>query len=190
MWLDSRGFADERARPYVFEGVWEAFIQSNRPDSSHEADYMRMDPKGRFYLRRALQEDVARSRRSPTPLSILDFVLPVLRSAEAIGVGIAFAKAMGCSPEATTLAFAFRWTRLRGRELVSWAQPLRSIPPGRHAYQDDITVFVNVPLETPLSALSNYVNQVVRPLYETFDGFSLHEEVIEDITRQLVERRL
>jgi hypothetical protein len=190
VWLDSRGFADESSRPYVFEGTWETFIHSDKPDRRHEADYMRMDPKGRFYLRRALQEDTARSQRSPTASPILDFVLPVIRSAEAMAVGIAFAKAMGCDPETTTLAFAFRWTKLRGRELASWAQPLRSIPPRRHAYQDDIALFVNVPLEAPLSALSGYVNQVVQPLYEVFDGFSLAEDIIEDLTRQLVERRL
>jgi hypothetical protein len=51
-------------------------------------------------------------------------------------------------------------------------------------------VFVNVPLETPLSALSEYVNQVVQPLYEVFDGFSLSKDVVEDLTRRLVERRL
>jgi hypothetical protein len=190
VWLDSRGFRDESSRPYVFEGVWETFIHSDGPDQRHDADYMRMDPKGRFYHRRALQEDTARSPRSPAPLSILDFLLPIIRSAEAMAVGIAFAKAMGCDPETTTLAFAFRWTKLRGRELASWAQPLCSIPPRRRAYQDDFTVFVNVPLDTPLSALSSYVNQVVQPLYEVFDGFSLSEDVVEDLTRQLVERRL
>lgn len=190
VWLDSRGFADESARPYVFEGVWEAFIVSVGSGWSDHVDYMRLDPKGRFYLRRALHDDISGSPRSPEPLSMLDFGLPVIRTAEAIAVGIAFVKAMGCDSERTVLAFAFRWTRLRGRELGSWIQPGRYISPGRHAYQDEVTVFVNVPLETPLSALSEYVNQVVQPLYEVFDGFSLDKGVVEDLTRRLVERRL
>lgn len=192
VWLDSRSFTDESARPYVLEGVWEAFITSvgSSGRADRKVDYIRLDPKGRFYLRRALQEDISGIPGSPTPLSVLDFVLPVIRTAEAIAVGIAFVKAMGCDPERTLLAFAFQWTRLRGRELVSWAQPGRYISPGRHAYQDDVTVFVSVPLETPLSALSEYVNQVVQPLYEVFDGFSLGKDVVEDLTRRLVERRL
>ena len=107
-----------------------------------------------------------------------------------IAVGIASAKAMGCDPEHTALGFAFKWTRLHGRELGSWAKPGRYIPPGRHAYQDEVVVFVNVPLDTPLSALSEYVNQVVQPLYEIFDSFSLSENVVGDLTRRLVERRL
>ncbi len=190
VWLDSRGFTDKNARPYVFEGVWEAFITAIGAGWNPHADFMRFDPKGRFYLRRALQDDISESPRSPAPLSVLDFGLPIFRCAEAIAVGIAFAKAMGCDPENTVLAFAFRWTRLRGRELGSWAQPERFILPGRRAYQDEVTVFVNVPLETPLSALSEYVNQVVQQLYEVFDGYSLGKDVVENLTRQLVERRL
>lgn len=189
VWLDSRGFSDERARPYVFEGVWEAFIASIGSEWSDQIDFMRLDPKGRFYLRRALQDDMSHGSRSPEPLKVLDYGLPIIRSAEAIAVGIAFAKAMGCDPERTALGFAFRWTRLRGRELRSWTQPGRYIRPGRHAYQDEVAVFVNVPLDTPLSALSEYVNQVVQPLYEVFDGFSPGKDVIEELTRRLVERR-
>jgi hypothetical protein len=151
---------------------------------------MRLDPKGRFYLRRALQDDISGSPQSPEPLKVLDFGLPVIRSAEAIAVGIAFAKAMGCEAEHTVLGFAFRWTRLRGRELGSWAQPGRHISPGRDAYQDEVVVFVNVPLDTPLSALGEYVNQVVQPLYEVFDGFALSKDVVEDLTRRLAERKL
>jgi hypothetical protein len=190
VWLDSRGFTDDNARPYVFDGVWEAFIASVGTGLIDHVDFMRLDPRGRFYLRRALQDDISDRSQSPEPLKVLDFGLPVIRSAEAIAVGIAFAKAMGCDAENTVLSFAFRWTRLRGRELGSWAQPGRYVSPGRKAYQDEVVVFVNVPLDTPLSALSEYVNQVVQPLYEVFDGFTLSKDVVEDLTRRLVDRKL
>jgi hypothetical protein len=190
VWLDSRGFTDESAKPYVFEGVWEAIIASVGSEWSDHVDFMRLDPRGKFYLRRALQDDISGTPRSPEPLKVLDFGLPVVRSAEAIAVGIAFAKAMGCEAENTVLGFAFRWTRLRGRTLGSWAQPGRYISPGRNAYQDEVVVFVNVPLDTPLSALGEYVSQVVQPLYEVFDGFALSKDVVEDLTRRLVERKL
>ncbi len=190
VWLDSRGFKDTNSLPYVTNGVWEAFIASLAVSWSRQVDFMRLDPKGRFYLRRALQDDVSGSQRAPKPLTVIDFGLPVLRTAEAIAVGLAFAKAMGCNPESTFLAFAFRWTRLRGRELSSWAQPGRDISPGRKAYQDEVLAFVTVPLETPLSALSEFVNQAVQPLFEVFDGFTLSKDVVEDFTRRMVERKL
>lgn len=190
VWLDSRSFTDEGARPYVFDGVWEALIASLNSGWIDHVDFMRLDPKGRFYLRRALQDDISGSQKSPKPMTVLDFGLPVVRTVEALAVGIAFSKAMGCNPESTTLAFAFRWTRLRGRELGSWAQPGRYVSPGRHAYQDEVITFVKVPLDTPLSALTDYVAQAVQPLFEVFNGFNLGNEVIEDLARRLIERRV
>ena len=190
VWLDSSSFPDERAHPHVIKHVWEALIVSRPSGWAHHVDFMRLDPKGRFYLRRALQDDISGSDRAPKPLSALDFALPILRVAEAIAVGIAFAKAMGCAVETTLLAFAFQWTGLRGRELVSWAEQERLIIPGRSAYDGEVLTFVSVPLETPLSALSEFVNQAVQPLFEIFDGFSLSKGVVEDLTRRLIERKL
>jgi hypothetical protein len=191
VWLNSRGFSDKGARPYVYQGTWEALVVSLGEDVFFDdIDFMRLDPRGRFYLRRALRDDISASRRQLKPFSVLDFGFPVVRSAEALAVGIAFAKAMGCNPETTLLAFAFRWTRLRGRELASWAEPMRHISPGRHAYQDDVAAFVSVPLDTPLSAIGQFVNQAVQPLFEVFDGFVLSEGVVEELTRRVIARRL
>ena len=105
-------------------------------------------------------------------------------------MGIAFAKAMGCDPEKTQLAFGFRWTRLQGRQLDSWIEPRHHISPGSSAHQDEVTAFVEMPLETPLSALGEFVNQAVKPLFEVFDGFALSKDVVEDLTRKVIEKRL
>lgn len=192
VWLDSRGFTDQTSRPYVVNGVWEALIASIGSDwFTDHIDFMRLDPKGRFYLRRPHQDDVSRSDRAPRkPFSALDFGLVTIRTAEAIAVGLAFGKAMGCKPDTTILSFAFRWSRLKGRQLVSWANPERYISPSRAAYQDEVLSFVDVPLETPLSAVSEFVHRATQPVFEVFDGFSLSKEVTEDLTRRLVERRL
>jgi hypothetical protein len=97
---------------------------------------------------------------------------------------------MGCNPESTVLRFAFRWNRLQGRQLTSWVNPERYISPTRSAYQDEVISFVDVPLEVPLSAVSDYVHKATQPVFEVFDGFSLSKEVTEDLTRRLLERRL
>ena len=189
IWLDSRNFYDESTRPYVFEETWEALIVALTPNLRH-IDFMRLNPEGRFYLRRAFEDDIlTHLPHSPEPMEYFDFLFPVERTAEALAVGIAFAKAMGCDPEKTQLAFGFRWTGLQGRQLTSWVEPMRHISPRGPAYQDEVTAFVEVPLETPLSALGEFVNQAVKPLFGVFDGFALSKDVVEELTRVLIERR-
>ena len=189
VWLDSRQFGEDD-RPHVISGVWEALLINLHSGWLNQIDFMRLDPKGKFFLRRALEDDMKTTDRSPQPLTALDFGLVVIRTAETIAVGIAFAKAMGCLPEETTLSFAFRWTKLKDRKLSSWANSQRWIPYHYSAYQDELTSFVNVPLDIPLSALSQYVSQVIRPLFEVFDGFTLSENSVEDMTRNFIERKL
>ena len=186
VWLDSRGFPDESERPDVFENTWESFIFIQDRNWHNSIDFMRLDPKGQFYLRQAFYEDM----RDLEPMKSLDFVLPIRKTAEAMAVGIAFAKAMGCDPEKTQLAFGFRWTKLNGRELISWTEPGRRIRHAGRAYQDGVFVPIEVPLETPLSALGEVVSQAIKPLFRVFDGFELSKDVVEDLTRETIERRL
>ena len=97
---------------------------------------------------------------------------------------------MKCDLEKTQLTFAFKWAKLRERELVSWVNPNRHIGHGRIAYQDEVISFVQIPLDTPLSALSEFVFQVTEPLFQVFDGFTLNKTVVEDLTNRLVQRKL
>ena len=183
VWLDSSRAHDQKSRPYVIDGIWESIIAD-----VETIDFMRFDPRGKFYLRRALLEDTSKIQGVPEPMAVLDFGFPVSRCAEAVAVGISFAKAMGCDPESTQLAYAFKWSKLKGRRLVS-LNPARPIPPSGPAYEDEVLSFINVPLETPLSALGSYIDEIVQRLFERFDGFTLSTEVIEDLTQRLIQRK-
>jgi len=190
VWVNSRTFRDVENKPRVYDGAWEALIYSTA-GGWEQLDFWKLDPIGKFYLLRALQDDFGAGPRGPQqPLIALDFGLSVIRPAEAIAVGLGFAKAMRCEPEQTNVAFKFRWTRLHNRHLVSWANPARYISPGRQAYQDELISDVTVPLDTPDDALAQYVERVVRPLFEIFDGFVLGSDVIEDLVQRLITRRL
>jgi hypothetical protein len=48
---------------------------------------------------------------------------------------------------------------------------------------------IKVQLDTPNSALSQYVDLATKPLFEAFDGFNLNSQVIEEMTRKVIERR-
>lgn len=189
VWLDSRNFIDGANHPFLADEAWEAMLVSVKThDVSSHIDFMRLDPKGKFYLRRAPEDDLRIPRVEP--MTVLDYELVILRTAEAIAVGLAFAKAMGCPTDQTILSYAFRWTGLKGRLLSSWANRERHISSIKPAYQDAVFAFVDVPLETPLSALGPFVEQGVAPVFQIFDGRVIRSEIIEDLTRRLVERRL
>jgi hypothetical protein len=191
VWLDSRGFIKEEARPYVFEESWEAFIHDfDTSFGGKHLDFWRLNPSGKFYLRRILQDDLSESPQAPEPMTKLDFVLVIIRVAEAIAVALEFAKAMGCSPETTRLSFIFKWTKIKGRELSSWANIDRVIFPGKIAYQDEVTSQVSIPLETPSSAVAEYVHSITAPLFAVFNGMEFVFSVTEDLTKRLIERRL
>lgn len=189
IWLDTRFNQNANERPYVFDGAWEAFLSNLGSGWFDHIEFMRLDPKGRFYLRRALEDDIGTSPPIP-PVTVLDFGLPIVRCAEALAVGLAFAKAMGYNPDVTLLSFAFRWKRLKGRQLASWANRSRSMPGGRVAHQDEVISFVNLPLAVAPSALSEFANQAVQPLLQVFGGFTLGQNIVEDLTRRLIERKL
>lgn len=191
VWLDSSGFSGSASRPYVLDDGWEALIVSlDRGLGSDHIDFMRKMPTGRFYLRRGLQDDLAHHDRAPEPLSTLDFGLTVLRTAEAIAVGRAFANAMTCDPETTTLEFAFKWTGLRGRTLSSWANSSRLLSVQRQAVQDVITSRVSVPLFSAPETVTEQTHAVVSRVFALFDGFEIGVTVVDDLVTRLLERRL
>ena len=196
-WIDSRGFAnvegelDPGPRPYIHDGGWEAFVYSRRggllPD---RVDFWRAEPVGRFYLYRALQDDLATIPSAPEPMTALDPGLVITRTAEAIAVPMAFAREMGATPEETILHYAFRWSGLRGREISAWLYPERFVSPGYVCHQDDVNSQVAVSLDTPTSALGRFVRDATTPLFTAFSGWMPDPGVTEDLTDRFLSRNV
>jgi hypothetical protein len=186
VWLDSSSFRDQTAAPVVRDKAWEALIISLEGWSKH-IDFLRFDPKGEFYLWRNLPDDVSERIK---PRTALDPIIVILRVAEAILVGLAFAKGLECDSEKTRLGFAFRWTKLKGRELEPWSYPLITISSYGSAQDDEMTTFVELSLDTPASAIAPYVELAVRDLFVLFGGYSLPSAAIENWVSRLVERKL
>jgi hypothetical protein len=188
IWLDSRSFSDQRSAPVVRDKGWEALIISLGDDVlSKYADFLRFDPKGEFYLWRILQDDV--SDKIP-PGKALDPILAILRVTETLLVGLAFAKVLGWNSEEARLGFAFRWTKLKGRQLEPWANPVIPISSHGTAQDDTVTTFVELTLDTPESAVAPYVDQATRELFVLFGGYSFPTATTEHWVRRLVERKL
>jgi len=186
VWLDSRLFSDQRSAPVVRDKGWEALIISLEGWSKH-VDFLRFDPRGEFYLWRNLPDDV--SDQIP-PGKMLDPIVVILRVTEALLVGPAFARALGWKSEEARLGFAFRWTKLKGRQLEPWANPGVTINAYGTAQDDTVTTFVELPLDTPGSAVAPHVDEATRELFVLFGGYQFPSAAIENWVRRLVERRL
>jgi len=185
-WLDSRQFTDPSFRPKVTDKAWEALIVSLGGWSKH-LDFLRFDPKGEFYHRRNLADDVSDKIK---PQTALDPIIVIVRVAEHIGAGLAIVKALGWDPEKTRLGFAFRWTTLRGRLLSPWANPGVTISSYDVAHDDEVTTFVELSLDTSLTAIARAVEQAIRELFILFGGYQLPSNAVERWVRRLIERQL
>ena len=189
VWLDSRRFKDEKCKPNVIDGAWQALIITFSGSSKYsDIEFWRLDPSGKFYLRRALEDDIGRSRNQPPPLSQLDFGLVIVRVAEAIGVAKSYATAMGYSEEDTVLEFVFKWAKLNGRELSSWSAPQRRILSGKIAKQDELLTEIQMPLDVPYSALGEYVYLATKSLFEIFDGTEIPSSIVDELTESILKR--
>lgn len=189
IWMTTESFRDEASKPYINGSLWEALLVKGLDDWSAHIDFMRFDPKGRFYLRRPFQDDVGTSKQRPDAFTQLDFVLPIIRTAETIAVGLAFAKAMGCDPESAVLSYLFTWTHLKGRSLTSWANPSRMFWGGDQAYKDEAVSQIEVPANMPLSRLGSFTKAATDPLFDVFDT-NIGQDVIDDLASRLLSRRL
>jgi hypothetical protein len=185
-WLDSSQFTEPAFRPKVLDRGWEALIVSLGGWSKH-VDFLRFDPKGEFYHWRNLQDDITDKVK---PKTALDPIVVIIRVGEHIAAGLAIVKALGWDPESTRLGFAFRWTKLRGRQLVPWANPGVAISSFEVAHDDEVTTFVELPLDTSPTAIAPAVEQAVRELFVMFGGYQLPSSAIEHWVRRLVERQL
>ena len=175
--------------PRVVGGTWEALMVSGSDDRFGITDYWQINPAGRFYYVRALEDDVRQETHGLAPGSVLDFYLVVYRVTETISAVLQFSRELGASGE-NLIAFAFRWRGLRGRILGSWSTPRRMLRQQRRAYDDEVKASIEMAGDVPESAVPSHVYQVVQQLFLTFEGYELPQQVIEEIASDVLKGRM
>jgi hypothetical protein len=187
-WLDSRTFSEELDRPKVLENSWQANIMALHGGWSDHVEFLKFDPRGTFFMRRVMQDDMSQKVK---PGTALDPTLMIYRVTEVIAVGISIARALGWQ-ETDRAGFRFRWTGLAERKVIPWVNPLSSV--GRYgagiAIDDSAESFVSLALDVPHSALAPHVQAALAPLFAAFGGYEPPPSLIESAVQQLVERRL
>lgn len=188
VWLDTRGFRNDSSRPYVKDDAWEALIVSLHDGWSRRVEFMLLDSKGYFFLRRVMQDDLS---DKVTPGAELDVILMVYRVFEVLATGLSVARSCGWKEDTAKAGYAFQWSGLKGRKLSSWANPLLYSPWGSSPAVDDFAAsYAEIPLDVPPSALGPYVSQVIAPLFAKFGGYQVSVGVVEECVRRVVERKL
>jgi hypothetical protein len=75
-------------------------------------------------------------------------------------------------------------------EIEPWTRPGVTISSFAAAHDDESATFVELPLDTPESAVAPYVEQAIRELFLKFGGYRMPSQAIEHWVRRLIERKL
>jgi len=174
----------DSVRPVIRDGLIECWLGNPATDGrlldAAHSDFWQVTGDLMGYLRRGFQEDGSGNLE---PGTIFDLTLPVWRTAEIFTHILNLAQAIDLDPKAP-VRFESRYAGLEGRQLISWAAPLRPWPLAQA--QRSRTGTINLATTTSLSELhcdfADVMHRTLTPLYDLFDGF--------DATLQFVESEL
>lgn len=104
--------------------------------------------------------------------------------------GLEIAKALGCTPESTTVSFSFRWKGLNDRKLSNWANPNYDVFGEQNSVQDSVTASADIPLDASNELIYNSLHKIVNKVFNLFSGFEVGPEAIRILTDKLRNRTL
>jgi len=106
-----------------------------------------------------------------------DFLTPIWRVGEVLLHGYRFADKF--AGEAVSMRVTMMWTGLEGRTLSSSQPTLYLTPQGRQSQQDRVVSSVEIEDALSIDAnLYDLVDEITRPLYETFDFFRMPRQTL------------
>jgi len=184
-WIPSR----KEIEPYPYDGVIECWLRELHSPSifgptrsdvfrySGHSDFWRASPKGMMFLLRGYEED---SDPRAEPGTMVDVTLPIWRVGECLLHAERLSKAIGKSAT-TPITIHITWKGLSGRALVSWATPRRIFfDPRGPSRQDSVTSEITVATGLISETLPEIVETLTKPLYETFDFFSVPSTMVRE----------
>jgi hypothetical protein len=156
IWLVGDSLPNPDEHPYFWHDTYEQYIyrQADGMGRRGHLDFAIFNPKGRFFLRRAFEDDMGPDGERQKVKTIEIYILG-FRIAEALAVGRAFANALGASVD-TTLSFAFRWSGIKNRKIDLWSHPGAEFISARASRQDTSQC------ETTIAASANDEELVAR----------------------------
>lgn len=164
--------AKDSIKPVIREGLIECWL--GKPDADRvfndaaHSDFWQVSRDGAAYLQRGYQEDGADFE----PATIFDVTLPIWRTAEVLLHSGWLARELGAVAH-TKIRFLGRYTGLAGRELLSWSKPLLrlALDVRYRARTDSVDLAATITPSDIDERLDEVVEELLRPLYERFDGY-------------------
>jgi len=193
IWLVSDRFSDRESRPFQKGNTWRQFIYAPNETSFNDwghLDFMLFDPRGEFFHRRALQDDLSGPKRQLERGRWLEPIIQILRVAEALAVGAAFARAMDYEPD-SSLEFGFRWSGLQGRLLSTWSNPAICLYTGSEVCREkSVTSYVRLTTNPSENDIAEMTEAAMNELTRYFGGYELPQTFVETQVKRVLNRRL
>lgn len=180
-WVPSRaGIA-----PYMRDGCIECWLGGEDGDSAH-SDFWRVSPDAKFFLIRGFQEDNQPQEKLPSGKGF-DLTLPTWRTGELLLYAGKVASELGI-PQARVMLIA-EWVGLRDRELISFGFPSWPLTEGRVSHEDRFEGVIAVPADEISTFLPEFVERIIRPLYELFGFYQLPAQLVQREMTRMKEGR-
>ena len=176
VWL----YGVSHSMPYPYDGTIECLIISEHFSDGAHSDYWRASPEGKMFLSRGYQEDGSTSSHELG--TVFDFTLPIWRIGECALHSYRLANELSDEPLEITLSVT--WDGLQNRTLVSWASP-RYFLRGNRCHTNMITSKYTFRSDQVETNLPEIVNEILKPLYEAFDFFTLPSSTLIHELRRL-----
>jgi hypothetical protein len=161
--------------PVPFDGTIECWIFSTTFADPAHSDFWRASPSGLMYQIEGYDDDSYPGQFPPGER--FDFSLPIWRIGPCLLHAERLATALGDPGAEVSLRFI--WEGLAGRELSSWAQPGRYMPPERRpAVQDSVESRVSARADRISDNLPELIREATAPLYAIFDFFAIPPETL------------
>jgi len=179
-WVPTR----EEIEPYPFQDGIEVWLAEDGGKGPAHSDFWRAERIGTFSLFRGYQEDEV-DFSNQFPGLQLDYSLVLWRIAEFLLYIENFSKNLGLGPTSANLRV--RWTGLENRQL---GYHKAILPPldKRICRQPSVESQLNLPNATVIKkSLIQDIREITRPLFELFNFFSLTDEEIKLLIKDLFD---
>ena len=179
-WTPFLEMVREGWRPYPLKGHIEAWTgrrtdEYNTPRDPQFADFWRASLKGQLYTIRGYTEDSLEDRRRVLPGSIIDVTLPVWRVGEILYFAARFHDEF---EDARAVLINCRFTGLAGRSITSLN--FHRMTSSRPSLSDEVETGANITPQQLQENVVEVVYQLLSPIYEAFDFYTLSRTLVEE----------